>query len=144
MTKEEIQALISAKIAGQGNQVDSGGALATILAEILDLVGQGGGGEVKPIVLTEAPTSEMTTQAELDAIGLTVEEMQAAAEGKRTGVVFDGCFYPITQAFLIGEHSEGVCVTFIATGDDSEKFAFIEGFEVRSENEVVTVVGYAN
>lgn len=34
MNKEQIQALIDAKIAGQGNQVDIGGALAEILTEI--------------------------------------------------------------------------------------------------------------
>lgn len=37
MTKEEIQALIDAKIAGQGTMVDVGGALPTILKEIVDL-----------------------------------------------------------------------------------------------------------
>ena len=34
MNKEEIKALIAAKIAGQGNQVDAGGALAEILTEL--------------------------------------------------------------------------------------------------------------
>lgn len=34
MNKEQILALINAKIAGQGNQIDSGGALAEILAAI--------------------------------------------------------------------------------------------------------------
>lgn len=34
MTKQEIQALIDAKIDGQGNQVDIGGALAAILGEL--------------------------------------------------------------------------------------------------------------
>jgi hypothetical protein len=34
MTKEELQALIDAKIAGQGNQIDSGGALAQILTQL--------------------------------------------------------------------------------------------------------------
>ena len=37
MTKEEIQALINAKIAGQGSAVDVGGALPAILSEILNL-----------------------------------------------------------------------------------------------------------
>lgn len=37
MTKEQIQALIDAKIAGQGSAVDVGGALPTILSEILNL-----------------------------------------------------------------------------------------------------------
>lgn len=36
MTKEQIQALIDAKIAGQGNQIDIGGALAEILLNLAD------------------------------------------------------------------------------------------------------------
>ena len=36
MNKQEIQALINAKIAGQGNQVDIGGALAEILTELVN------------------------------------------------------------------------------------------------------------
>lgn len=36
MDKQEIKDLISAKIAGQGNQVDSGGALGKVLNEIID------------------------------------------------------------------------------------------------------------
>ena len=35
MTKHDLQALIDAKIAGQGNQIDLGGALAPILTELL-------------------------------------------------------------------------------------------------------------
>ena len=34
MNQQQILALINAKIAGQGNQIDSGGALAEILAAI--------------------------------------------------------------------------------------------------------------
>lgn len=43
MTKEEIQALIDAKIAGQGSAIDIGGALPAILGGILELATQGGG-----------------------------------------------------------------------------------------------------
>lgn len=39
MTKQEIQASILTQIAGQGNQVDVGGALANILLAILDFAG---------------------------------------------------------------------------------------------------------
>lgn len=42
MSKEEIKALINEKIAGQGNQVDVGNALPTILNEIVDAMGQSG------------------------------------------------------------------------------------------------------
>lgn len=44
MTREEIIALIDAKIAGQGSAVDVGGALPAILKGLADLAGQGGGG----------------------------------------------------------------------------------------------------
>lgn len=42
MTKEEIKALIDAKIAGQGSAVDVGSALPAILNGILDLAVSGG------------------------------------------------------------------------------------------------------
>lgn len=39
MTREEISSLIASRIEGQGNQVDLGNALPTILRGILDLLG---------------------------------------------------------------------------------------------------------
>lgn len=39
MSKQEIQELIMTQVAGQGNQVDIGGALANILLAILDFAG---------------------------------------------------------------------------------------------------------
>ena len=50
MTKEEIKTLINTKIAGQGTNVDGGGALATVLNEIIDAIPEGGGG-IEPIIL---------------------------------------------------------------------------------------------
>ena len=41
MSVSEIKDLIASKIAGQGNQVDSGGKLAEILNEIVDMASQG-------------------------------------------------------------------------------------------------------
>ena len=41
MTKEEIKALVAAKIAGQGSAVDAGGALAPILNAIVDIIPAG-------------------------------------------------------------------------------------------------------
>lgn len=40
MTKEQILALVSSKIEGQGNQIDAGSALPEILRGILDLVSE--------------------------------------------------------------------------------------------------------
>ena len=42
MTKEEIKALVNAKIAGQGSAVDVGSALPAILNGILELAASGG------------------------------------------------------------------------------------------------------
>ena len=38
MTKQEIKALVAAKIEGQGSMVDVGGVLPTIINEIIDLI----------------------------------------------------------------------------------------------------------
>lgn len=38
MTKDELKALIAAKIAGQGNQIDAGSTLPAILNGIMDLI----------------------------------------------------------------------------------------------------------
>lgn len=52
MNKEQIKALISAKIAGQGNQVDSGGALDAILNAIIDAIPEGGGSGAPVLKMT--------------------------------------------------------------------------------------------
>lgn len=59
MTKQEIQALIDAKIAGQGSAVDVGGALPTILSEIIDTIQQADWNEAdstKPDFIKNKPT----------------------------------------------------------------------------------------
>ena len=64
MNKDEIKALISAKIAGQGNQVDSGGALDEILNAIVDAIPEGGG--------SGAPVLKMTIEIRsFDSIAFT-------------------------------------------------------------------------
>lgn len=55
MTKEEIKTLIAEKISGQGNQVDSGGALDAILNAIIDAIPEGGG--------SGAPVLKMTIES---------------------------------------------------------------------------------
>ena len=67
MTKDQIKSLISAKIAGQGNQVDSGGALDEILNAIVDAIPEGGG--VIPITLDYDPRHgiRLTDQSAIEA-----------------------------------------------------------------------------
>lgn len=56
MTKEELKALVSSKIAGQGNAVDVSGSLPTILNELID--NMGGGDAPSVIDLGEVEESE--------------------------------------------------------------------------------------
>lgn len=61
MTKEEIKALIDGKIAGQGTNIDGGGALATILNSIVDALPEGGGAKIFPIkIYTEYNDGELS------------------------------------------------------------------------------------
>ena len=53
MTLQEIKELVSKKIAGQGSQVDIGGALAEILNGIIDIAGAG----LQALEITETPDS---------------------------------------------------------------------------------------
>ena len=53
MTKDEIIALISEKIAGQGNQVDISGQLSTILTGIIDLIPEAPTPYVLPVATSE-------------------------------------------------------------------------------------------
>lgn len=59
LTKEQIQSLIDEKIAGQGNQVDLGGALAQILSELANASA--------PIEVTDITA---LTAAQLDALNV--------------------------------------------------------------------------
>lgn len=85
MTKEQIQALIDAKIAGQGSAIDIGGALPAILGGILELATQGGGGgSTKHVLSIESETpniAESYTDAlariKYDGAALTLAQLSA-------------------------------------------------------------------
>ena len=68
MTKEEIQALINAKIAGQGSAIDIGGALPAILNGILELATQGGGGGSTKHVLSIESVTPGSAESYTDAL----------------------------------------------------------------------------
>jgi hypothetical protein len=76
MTPQEIQALINAKIAGQGSAVDVGGALPQILSGILEIAQSG----QKPVLEIEMQAEDETVEHVLDLLTLngktpTLEEM---------------------------------------------------------------------
>lgn len=91
MTKDELLALIEAKIAGQGNQIDIGGALASILSE---LAGRSSAIEVTDITAL--------TKAQLDS--LSVGDRVVKITGKQKHL------YLVTYK---GEGAgEGICISY--------------------------------
>jgi len=50
---------------------------------------------IKPIVATGLPDDSTDTVAKLNTLGFTQEEILAASQGKRTGVIYNGQFYNI-------------------------------------------------
>lgn len=60
MTTQEIKALVAAKIAGQGNQVDLGNALSDIFGSLCDLIDAGGqGGAAEPLIIEGAYDTDL-------------------------------------------------------------------------------------
>ena len=94
MTKEQIQALIDGKIAGQGTNVDAGGALAAILGELA--------AAAAPIEVT-------------DITKLTAEQLDGLNVGdkvvKVTGT--DKHLYLVTYKATTGG---GICLSYNAAG----------------------------
>ena len=76
MNKQEITALINAKIAGQGNQVDIGGALAEILSELA--------GAAAPIEVTDITA---LTGDQLDALEVGAKVAKKTGTAKHLYVV---------------------------------------------------------
>lgn len=95
MTKDELLALIEAKVAGQGNKIDVGGVLASILSE---LAGSSSAVEVTDITAM--------TKEQLDA--LNVGDKVVKVTGKQKHLYF------VTYK---GEgEGEGICLSYNACG----------------------------
>ena len=152
LTPEQIKTLIDQKIAGQGTMVDVGGALPTILKEIVDMASQGGGSA--PIVLNGYLEEGMSLD-DLAAIGLTKDEMIAAANGERSGVIqkllTGTSYYTITNAnysprdpHMLGS-KESVLIVFSHFSFSYNETADIwmpvieDGFAVSIEDNVPTI-----
>lgn len=91
MTKDEIKALVAAKIAGQGSAIDAASVLPTILDAIVDAIPEGGGGN-------EALIIEGTVDGELNFTPNegqpTIEEAKAAiSQGRDVIITEDKSYY---------------------------------------------------
>jgi len=91
MKKEELIALIDAKIAGQGNQVDCGGVLSTILKELVN--------GSKPVEVTDITAIDGAT---LDS--LNVGDKVAKVTGKQKHLY--------SVSYKGDGVGEGICLTY--------------------------------
>lgn len=76
MTQQQILSLIEEKIAGQGNQVDAGGVLASILSQI-----------AQSVVPIEAADITALTDAQLDALKVGDKVVKVTGTDKHLYVV---------------------------------------------------------
>lgn len=81
MTKQQIKDLVAAKIAGQGNQVDAGGALSSILDAIVDAIPEGGGG-LQTLEIAKFPTNGALYADGLDEMGISEQQAKDLFSGK--------------------------------------------------------------
>lgn len=90
MTKEQIYALIDAKIAGQGTAVDAGSVLPNILGGILEIIPDNAGDILEKLsVKTDLTVLQMigasgtglTKAATCQALGISVKDLDALMDG---------------------------------------------------------------
>lgn len=133
MTKEEIIALIDAKIAGQGTNIDAGSALPEILKGILDLAG----GETL-VIPGEIPVGTKSIQEIAAGLGITETQFDRALHGKYDTIVYKNIVLKLSwvrepdsaypDAFYGGAIPRGVgyAVHFLCDGDGGYEGNFWE------------------
>lgn len=101
LTKEQIVALINAKIAGQGSAVDVGGALPAILKGIIDVIPEGGGGSGSLEFVDVVAKPESYVSFELFVgFGFTEDVYSKLCSGEYAGFVTnDGSRYLIVATY---------------------------------------------
>ena len=104
MTKEEIKALIAEKIAGQGNQVDSGGALADILNGIIDSIPQVLPPTTLDFTLPESTLGNVSAEEMAQGLGITVGELKGLMLGQYVAVRDSNA----GQSFLVSRNGDNI------------------------------------
>lgn len=93
MTKEEVKALIKAKIEGQGSAIDAASVLPAILNGIIDLIDGGGGGtsdavQYVPQTLTEAQQMQARKNQGLYYTETSPEQLVVEWDGNTDGLIW--------------------------------------------------------
>ena len=114
MTTQEIKALVAAKIAGQGNQVDLGNALSDIFDSLCDLIDAGGqGGTAEPLIIEGVYDGDSGTFVPNPGQPRFAEAISAINSGKQ--VYLSGVWEPtepesIANLLVIGTDTGGLYV----------------------------------
>lgn len=98
MTKEEIKALVAAKIAGQGSAIDAASVLPTILDAIIDIIPSGGNSTQIEMIIGNGSLFENKTAAEAAEIfGITNKEFERLVTGDYCSAKVKG----IAESYLV-------------------------------------------
>jgi hypothetical protein len=119
MTKDEIKALVAAKIAGQGTNVDAASVLPSIIEGILDLIPeQQTESTILEIEIPLAGFEDKTTEESAQLLGITVDEFEHLQYGLILSVLDRGASYLVMKPnedevfFINGNASDGVNIKY--------------------------------
>lgn len=109
MTKEEIKALVAAKIAGQGSAIDAASVLPDILNGIIDIIPERR--RIDQIYINLRQSFEKKTAAEAAEIfGITNEEFEGLTTGRYSSALVKG----IAKSYLVTVEGDGNDVYFFS------------------------------
>lgn len=95
MTKNEIKALISAKLAGQGTNIDAASVLPSILDGIIDLIdepispAEAAAATTLEITVPDASASDKTAEEMAGLLGITVDQLKDLIAGNYLRFKYD-------------------------------------------------------
>lgn len=97
MTKEQIKALVAAKIAGQGSAIDAASVLPTILDAIVDAIpdlepispAEAAAATTLEITVPDASASDKTAEEMAGLLGITVDQLKDLIAGNYLRFKYD-------------------------------------------------------
>lgn len=111
MTKEEIKALVAAKIAGQGSAIDAASVLPTILDAIIDIIPSGGNSTQIEMIIGSGSLFENKTAAEAaEILGITNAEFERLIRGRYSSALVKGA----AISYLVTVKGDGNDVYFFS------------------------------